>query len=387
MARSNFSASSVRIKVVGLGGGGSNAVTRMVRDGVAGVEFIAMNTDAQSLAIAEAPIRIQLGEKLVGGLGAGGDHTVGHKAAEECRDEIKEVVNGAEMVFITAGMGGGTGTGSASVVAEIAKSCGALTIAVVTKPFGFEGSHRMKNAEEGIEMLMPLVDTLIIIPNDRLFTICDQKTGVDAAFRLADEVLANGVQAIAQVITVPGMINLDFADVRAIMKDAGPAWMSIGKGSGENRAVDAAQAALASPLLDVSVSGAKAVLFNVTGGDNLSLFEVNQAAEIIKQSVDPEANIIFGVVRDSTMDKDIKITLIATGFQASSLNGNTSNEAEISGYLQNLKGDKEEQLDVPAFLRRAQYTQRHVPTTPTFAPAQQKQQQPVKPQFHNSWTR
>jgi cell division protein FtsZ len=359
----------------------------MVRDGVAGVEFIAMNTDAQSLAIAEAPVRIQLGEKLVGGLGAGGDHTVGHKAAEECRDEIKEVVNGAEMVFITAGMGGGTGTGSASVVAEIAKSCGALTIAVVTKPFGFEGSHRMKNAEEGIEMLMPLVDTLIIIPNDRLFTMCDQKTGVDAAFRLADEVLANGVQAIAQVITVPGMINLDFADVRAIMKDAGPAWMSIGKGSGENRAVDAAQAALASPLLDVSVSGAKAVLFNVTGGDNLSLFEVNQAAEIIKQSVDPEANIIFGVVRDSTMDKDIKITLIATGFQASSLNGNTSNEAEISGYLQNLKGDKEEQLDVPAFLRRAQYTQRHVPTTPTFAPAQQKQQQPVKSQFHNSWTR
>ena len=387
MARSNFSASSVRIKVVGLGGGGSNAVTRMVRDGVAGVEFIAMNTDAQSLAIAEAPVRIQLGEKLVGGLGAGGDHTVGHKAAEECRDEIKEVVNGAEMVFVTAGMGGGTGTGSASVVAEIAKSCGALTIAVVTKPFGFEGSHRMKNAEEGIEMLMPFVDTMIIIPNDRLFTMCDQKTGVDAAFRLADEVLANGVQAIAQVITVPGMINLDFADVRAIMKDAGPAWMSIGKGSGENRAVDAAQASLASPLLDVSVSGAKAVLFNVTGGDNLSLFEVNQAAEIIKQAVDPDANIIFGVVRDSTMDKDIKITLIATGFQASSLSGNTSNEAEITGYLQNMKGDKEEQLDVPAFLRRAQYTQRHVPTTPTFNTTPQRTQQTAKPQFHNSWTR
>ena len=387
MARSNFSASSVRIKVVGLGGGGSNAVTRMVRDGVAGVEFIAMNTDAQSLAIAEAPVRIQLGEKLVGGLGAGGDHTVGHKAAEECRDEIKEVVNGAEMVFITAGMGGGTGTGSASVVAEVAKTCGALTIAVVTKPFGFEGSHRMKNAEEGIEMLMPFVDTMIIIPNDRLFTMCDQKTGVDAAFRLADEVLANGVQAIAQVITVPGMINLDFADIRAIMKDAGPAWMSIGKGSGENRAVDAAQAALASPLLDVSVSGAKAVLFNVTGGDNLSLFEVNQAAEIIKQAVDPDANIIFGVVRDSTMDKDIKITLIATGFQASSLSGNTSNEAAITGYLQNIKGDKEEQLDVPAFLRRAQYTQRHVPTTPAFNTTPQRTPQTAKPQFQNSWTR
>ena len=387
MARSSFSASSVRIKVIGLGGGGSNAVTRMVRDGVAGVEFIAMNTDAKSLAITEAPIRIQLGEKLVRGLGAGGDHHVGQKAAEECRDEIKEVVDGAEMVFITAGMGGGTGTGSASVVAEVAKKSGALTIAVVTKPFGFEGSHRMAVAEDGIKTLLPLVDTLIIIPNDRLFTLCDQKTGVDAAFRLADEVLANGVQAIAQVITVPGMINLDFADVRAIMKDAGPAWMSIGKGSGENRAVDAAQSALASPLLDVSVSGAKAVLFNVTGGDNLSLFEVNQAAEIIKQSVDPDANIIFGVVRDSTMDKDIKITLIATGFQASTLNGNTTNEAEISGYLQNLKGDKEEQLDVPAFLRRAQYTQRHVPTNPSFAPAPQKQQQAVKSPFHNSWTR
>ena len=387
MARSNFTASPVKIKVIGLGGGGSNAVTRMVRDGVAGVEFIAMNTDAQSLAITEAPIRIQLGEKLVGGLGAGGDHHVGQKAAEECRDEIKEVVNGAEMVFITAGMGGGTGTGSASVVAEVAKKCGALTIAVVTKPFAFEGNHRMAVAEDGIKTLMPLVDTLIIIPNDRLFTMCDQKTGVDSAFRLADEVLANGVQAIAQVITVPGMINLDFADVRAIMKDAGPAWMSIGKGSGENRAVDAAQAALASPLLDVSVSGAKAVLFNVTGGDNLSLFEVNQAAEIIKQSVDPDANIIFGVVRDSTMDKDIKITLIATGFQASSLNGNKVNEAEIDGYLQNLKGDNEEQLDVPAFLRRAQFQQRHVPTTPSFAPAQQKPQQTVKTPFHNSWAR
>ena len=389
MARSNFSASTVRIKVVGLGGGGSNAVTRMVRDGIAGVEFIAMNTDAQSLAIAEAPIRIQLGEKLVGGLGAGGDHTVGHKAAEECRDEIKEVVSGAEMVFITAGMGGGTGTGSASVVAEIAKASGALTIAVVTKPFGFEGAHRMKNAEEGINQLMPFVDTLIIIPNDRLFTLCDQKTGVDAAFRLADEVLANGVQAIAQVITVPGMINLDFADVRAIMKDAGPAWMSIGKGTGQNAAVDAAKSALSSPLLDVSVSGAKGVLFNITGGDNLSLFEVNQAAEVIKQAVDPDANIIFGVVRDSTMDKDIKITLIATGFETSPLNGNKINEAEITGYLDKLKGESEEQMDVPAFLRHAQLSQRHIPSpVPAFAPAPQKQQQQAqKLPSSNSWNR
>ena len=386
MARSNFSASAVRIKVVGLGGGGSNAVTRMVRDGVDGVDFIAMNTDAQSLAITEAPTRIQLGEKLVRGLGAGGDHTVGHKAAEECRDEIKEVVQGAEMVFITAGMGGGTGTGSASVVAEIAKASGALTIAVVTKPFGFEGSHRMKNAEEGIQMLMPLVDTLIIIPNDRLFTMCDQKTGVDAAFRLADEVLSNGVQAIAQVITVPGMINLDFADVRAIMKDAGPAWMSIGKGSGPNRAIDAAKSALASPLLDVSVSGAKGVLFNITGGDNLSLFEVNQAAEVIKQSVDPDANIIFGVVRDTRLDKDIKITLIATGFATSPLTGNNVNEAEINGYMKELKSEGEEQMDVPAFLRRAQFTQHHV-SPPPLSPTPQKQQQTTKTPFQNAWNR
>ena len=386
MARSNFSASAVRIKVVGLGGGGSNAVTRMVRDGVDGVDFIAMNTDAQSLAITEAPTRIQLGEKLVRGLGAGGDHTVGHKAAEENRDEIKEVVQGAEMVFITAGMGGGTGTGAASVVAEVAKQSGALTIAVVTKPFGFEGSHRMKNAEEGIQMLMPLVDTLIIIPNDRLFTMCDQKTGVDAAFRLADEVLSNGVQAIAQVITVPGMINLDFADVRAIMKDAGPAWMSIGKGSGPNRAIDAAKSALASPLLDVSVSGAKGVLFNITGGDNLSLFEVNQAAEVIKQSVDPDANIIFGVVRHTRIDKDIKITLIATGFEISPLIGNKVNEAEINGYMKELKSEGEEQMDVPAFLRRAQFTQHHV-SPPPLAPTPQKQQQTAKTPFQNTWNR
>ena len=384
MAKSNFSASSVRIKVVGLGGGGSNAVTRMVRDGVAGVEFIAMNTDAQSLAITEAPVRIQLGEKLVRGLGAGGDHHVGQKAAEENRDEIKEVINGADMVFITAGMGGGTGTGSASVVAEVAKQSGALTIAVVTKPFAFEGNHRMAVAEDGIKTLMPLVDTLIIIPNDRLFTMCDQKTGVDAAFRLADEVLANGVQAIAQVITVPGMINLDFADIRAIMKGAGPAWMSIGKGSGQNRAVDAAKAALASPLLDVSVSGAKAVLFNVTGGDTLSLFEVNQAAEIIKQAVDPDANIIFGVVNDSRIDKDIKITLIATGFQTSPLNGNNVNEAEISGYMKELKGESEAQMDVPAFLRHAQFNQHHG-SIPAFAPAPQKQA--PKATSYNSWTK
>jgi cell division protein FtsZ len=344
MARSSFSASPVKIKVVGLGGGGSNAITRMVRDGIAGVEFMAMNTDAQSLAIAEAPVRIQLGEKLVRGLGAGGDHHVGQKAAEENRDDIKEVLTGADMIFITAGMGGGTGTGSASVVAQIAKESGALTIAVVTKPFGFEGNHRMKVAEEGIQNILGIVDTLIIIPNDRLLTLCDQKTGMDSAFRLADEVLCNGVQAIAQVITTPGLINLDFADVRAIMKDAGPAWMSIGRGSGQNRAVDAAKNALASPLLDISINGAKGVLFNVIGSENLSLFEVNEAAEVIKQAVDPDANIIFG-------------------FESNPTGMNAIRPEEMASYLKDLKN--EEQLDTPAFLRRPMYNQRRVPTPQT----------------------
>jgi cell division protein FtsZ len=343
----------------------------MVRDGVDGVEFIAMNTDAQSLAITESPIRIQLGEKLVRGLGAGGDHHVGQKAAEENRDEIKEVLTGADMIFVTAGMGGGTGTGAAPVVAEIAKQSGALTIAVVTKPFNFEGTHRMKVAEEGVQNLIPLVDTLIIIPNDRLFTLCDQKTGVDTAFRLADEVLCNGVQAIAQVITTPGLINLDFADVRSIMKDAGPAWMSIGRGSGQNRAVDAAKNALASPLLDVSITGARGVLFNVIGGDNLSLFEVNEAAEIIKQAVDPDANIIFGVVHDSRMDKDVKITLVATGFQANQTGMSPIRAEEMAAYLKDLKN--EEQLDVPAFLRRPMYAQRKMPAPAPQAPAKAPQ--------------
>ncbi|HXY74262.1 MAG TPA: cell division protein FtsZ [Dehalococcoidales bacterium] len=372
MARTSFSASPVRIKVVGLGGGGSNAITRMVRDGVDGVEFICMNTDAQSLAIAEAPVRIQLGEKLVRGLGAGGDHHVGQKAAEENRDEIKEVLSGADMIFITAGMGGGTGTGSSSVVAEIAKQSGALTIAVVTKPFGFEGTHRMKVAEEGVAALVDKVDTLVIIPNDRLLGLVDQKTGVDTAFRLADEVLCNGVAAIAQVITTPGLINLDFADIRSIMKDAGPAWMSIGRGSGQNRAVDAAKNALASPLLDVSMNGAKGVLFNIIGGDSLSLFEVNEAAEVIKAAVDPDANIIFGVVHDSRLDKDVKMTLVATGFQANALTGNNMmRPEEAAEYLKELKS--EEQLDIPAFLRRANITQHHTPAPVPQAPAKTAQ--------------
>jgi len=362
MAKTSFAPNPVKIKVIGLGGGGCNAVTRMVREGINGVEFIAVNTDAQALAITEAPTRIQLGEKLVRGLGVGGDHLQGQKAAEESKDEIKDLVSGSDMVFVTCGMGGGTGTGAAPVVADIAMQSGALTIAVVTRPFTFEGVHRAQVANEGVARLLDkVVDTLIIIPNDRLLELCDQKTGVDEAFKLADDVLSHGVQAIAQVITVPGMINLDFADVRAVMKDAGPAWMSIGRAAGPNRAVDAAKEALASPLLDVSVAGSKGVLFNVVGGDNLSLLEVNEAADVIKEAVDPEANIIFGVVHEPEMEKDIKITLIATGFAAKSPLPGASIDDEMAAFLKDWKS--EDQLDIPAFLRRPLFNRRRLSTT------------------------
>jgi cell division protein FtsZ len=362
MAKSSFVANPAKIKVLGLGGGGCNAVTRMVRENIQGVDFIAMNTDAQALAICEAPECIQLGPKLTKGLGAGGDHVIGQKAAEENRDDIKELVAGSDMVFITAGMGGGTGTGSIPVIADISKHSGALTIAVVTKPFGFEGTHRMETAEEGIETLVDKVDTLIIIPNDRLLTLCDHKTGVDSAFKLADDVLRHGVQAIAEVITTPGVINLDFADVRAIMKDAGPAWMSIGRGTGQNRAVDAAKEALASPLLDVSIEGSTAVLFNVVGDTNLTLFEVNQAADVIKAAVDPDANIIFGVANDPAMDNEVRITLITTGFQAKLGMGKAGDEEdEVTRLLKDMK--TEDELDMPSFLRRPLYSHRRR-TTP-----------------------
>jgi cell division protein FtsZ len=373
MARTSFVASPAKIKVIGLGGGGSNAVTRMVRENIQGVEFIAMNTDAQALAVCEAPMCVQLGPKLTKGLGAGGDHHVGQKAAEETRDELREVVSGADMVFVTAGMGGGTGTGAIPVVAEIAKQSGALTIAVVTKPFAFEGAHRSQTAEEGIENLIDKVDTLIIIPNDRLLTLCDHKTGVDSAFKLADDVLRHGVQAIAEVITTPGMINLDFADIKAIMKDAGPAWMSIGKGSGQNRAIDAAKEALASPLLDVSIEGSKSVLFNVVGSSSLTLFEVNQAAEVIKQAVDPEANIIFGVANDATTENEVTITLIATGFHAKLGMGKANEEEQqLTNILKNMK--TEEELDMPSFLRRPLFShRRNIPPQNDYASEPVKQ--------------
>jgi len=367
MAKSSFAASPARIKVIGLGGGGCNAVSRMVQEEIQGVEFIAMNTDAQALALTEAPIRVQLGERLTRGLGAGGDYTIGGKAAEESRDELKEIVAGADMVFITCGMGGGSGTGSAPVVAEIAKQSGALTIAVVTKPFSFEGLNRSRVAEEGIKNLLSKVDTLIIIPNDKLLDLCDQKTGVDSAFKMADDVLRHGVQAISEVITVPGMINLDFADVKAVMKDAGPAWMSIGTGSGQNRAVDAAKEALASPLLDISASGSTGVLFNVVGGNNLTLFEVNEAAQVIRQAVHPEANIIFGVAHDARMEKEIKITLIATGFASmNKIAGGTNQDEELNQFLAGLK-KSEDELDVPSFLRRPLFSHRRQVATPSIS--------------------
>ncbi len=331
-----------------MGGAGCNAITRMVREQVHGVEFIAMNTDSAHLEITEAPIRILLGEKLTRGLGAGGDPHVGQRAAEDTRDEIKQALSGADMVFLAAGMGGGTGTGSIAVVAETAKQQGALTIATVTKPFAFEGNRRAQVAEESIATLLTKVDTLIIIPNDKLLELSDNKTSIDGAFKMADEILCHAVQAIAEVITVPGLVNLDFADVRSIMKDAGPAWMSIGRGSGQHRAVDAAKEALQSPMLDVSIQGAKGVLFNVCGGNNLTLFEVSDAAKVIGEAVDPGANIIFGVNVDPNMGNEIRLTLIATGFASRDQLSEGFRSREINKVLKNLKS---EDLSVPAYTR------------------------------------
>ncbi|MFA5367149.1 MAG: cell division protein FtsZ [Dehalococcoidia bacterium] len=363
MAKPGFVPNPAKIKVLGLGGGGCNAVSRMVQADIQGVDFIGVNTDAQALLRMEAPTRIQVGEKLTRGLGVGGDHNMGMKAAEQSRDELRAAVGDADMIFLAAGMGGGSGTGIAPVAAELSKEAGALTIAVCTKPFTFEGVHRMEVAEDGISRLLDKVDTLITIPNDRLLTLCDQRTGVDMAFKMADDVLMHAVQAIAEVITVPGMINLDFADVKAVMKEAGQAWMSIGHGSGQHRAVDAANDALASPLLDVSVDGAKGVLFNVTGGDTLTLFEVNEAADVIRNAVDPEANIIFGVTFDSAMENEIKITLIATGFNAAYKGKKTiGKDAELQKIMQG--EDAESALDIPTFLRSPMAKRQMMENTP-----------------------
>ncbi|GAB4139748.1 MAG: cell division protein FtsZ [Cyanobacteria bacterium J069] len=306
--------SLARIKVIGVGGGGCNAVNRMIASQVSGVEFWSVNTDAQALTNASTPNRLQVGKKLTRGLGAGGHPPVGEKAAEESRDEIAGALENADLVFITAGMGGGTGTGAAPIVAEVAKEVGALTVGVVTRPFTFEGKRRTSQAEEGIAALQSRVDTLIVIPNDKLLTVISAETPVQDAFRVADDILRQGVQGISDIITIPGLVNVDFADVRAVMADAGSALMGIGIGTGKSRAREAATAAISSPLLESSIDGARGVVFNIRGGTDLTLHEVNAAAEIIYEAVDPNANIIFGAVIDDRLQGEVQITVIATGF-------------------------------------------------------------------------
>ncbi|MGI6485021.1 MAG: cell division protein FtsZ [Tepidanaerobacteraceae bacterium] len=333
------------IKVIGIGGGGNNAINRMIDAGLKGVEFISINTDAQALYLSKADKKIQIGEKLTKGLGAGANPEIGQKAAEESRSQLEEVVKGADMIFITAGMGGGTGTGAAPIIAEASKELGILTVGVVTKPFSFEGKKRMANAELGITNIKTTVDTLITIPNDRLLSIAEKKTSMVDAFRMADDILRQGVQGISDLIAVPGLINLDFADVRTIMLETGLAHMGIGKGTGENRAVEAAKQAISSPLLETSIDGAKGVLLNITGGSNLGLLEVNEAAELISSAADPDANIIFGAVIDEKLQDEIRITVIATGFENTKVKSLDIEEFDVGPF-------SEEDLDIPAFLRR-----------------------------------
>ncbi len=347
-----------KIKVIGVGGGGNNAVNRMVEHGVRGIDFIALNTDRQALYSSKAEVKLQLGEKLTRGLGAGANPDIGAKAAEENRNDIMEAIKGADMIFITAGMGGGTGTGAAPVVAEIAKELGILTVGVVTKPFSFEGPRRLKHAEQGIEELKTKVDTLVTIPNDRLLQVSDKKTTMVEAFMMADEVLKQGIQGISDLIAVPNLINLDFADVKTIMHDKGIAHMGIGRAAGDNRATEAAKQAIKSPLLETSIEGAKSVLLNITGGDDLGIFEVNEAADLIRASVDKDANIIFGAGIDESLKDEIKITVIATGFDSlakdnniiksgiNNININKSSEGEAATTVD------EGELDIPIFLRR-----------------------------------
>ena len=307
--------SFAHIKVVGVGGGGCNAVERMINEGLQGVEFIAVNTDAQALMLSSATTRVRIGEKLTRGLGSGGNPEQGRKAAEESAEALYNVMRGADMIFVTSGMGGGTGTGACPIVAQIAREVGALTIGVVTRPFTFEGSRRIQSAEAGIEKLKEQADTLIVIPNDRLLDIVDKRASLQDSFRVADDVLRQGVQGISELITVPGLINLDFADVRTIMSEGGAALMAVGHGQGEDRALQAAEQAISSKLLDITIDGARGILFNVTGGPDLTLFEVNQAAGIIKETAHPEVNLIFGAVIDPLMGDEVRVTVIATGFE------------------------------------------------------------------------
>jgi cell division protein FtsZ len=344
------------IKVVGIGGGGTNAVTRMVEAGLSGVEFIAVNTDAQALLMAEADVKIQIGSQETRGLGAGADPSVGLSAATESSDELKEALKGSDMVFVTAGEGGGTGTGGAPVVAELAKSVGALTVGVVTRPFTFEGRKRGEQAERGLENLRERVDTLIVIENDRLLQVVEKRTSIIDAFRMADDVLRQGVQGITDLITVPGLVNLDFADVRTIMTDAGSALMGIGAASGENRAAEAARAAVSSPLLEASIEGATGILLNITGGAEIGLFEVNEAAEVVTSAADANANVIFGAVIDDAKGDEITVTVIATGFGGDRRRRRRAetpsilSDQPITPREERFEGT-EDVLDVPSFLR------------------------------------
>ncbi len=346
------------IKVLGVGGGGGNAVNRMIKAGLKGIEFISINTDAQALYHAEAATKINIGKATTRGLGAGSNPDLGRQAAEESVDEIKDAIEGSDMIFVTCGLGGGTGTGASPVIANLAKEMGILTVAVITRPFSFEGQRRKNQADEGLENLKNKVDTLITIPNDKILSIIDKKTPLNDAFTVVDDVLRQGVQGIADLITVHGMINVDFADIKAVMENAGSALMGIGYGSGENRSSEAAKAAIESPLLELSIDGAKGVLFNVTGGNDLSMFEVDEAAKVITEAADPEANIIFGAVINDSYTGEIKITVVATGFDYHSQEGNGIRAKAAT--LTPKDGDEksmpikqtDNELDIPAFIRQ-----------------------------------
>jgi cell division protein FtsZ len=347
--------SFARIKVVGVGGAGGNAVNRMMEAGMRGVEFVTLNTDAQSLLLSKAPVRLRIGDKLTKGLGSGGNPVIGAKAAEESQEDLREILQGTDMVFVTAGMGGGTGTGASPVVAAIAKELGALTLGVVTRPFSFEGVQRARVADEGVAQLKDKAHTLIVVPNDRLLQIVDKKASIEAAFRVADDVLRQGVQGVSEVITEPGLINVDFADVRSVMAEGGSALMGIGRASGENRAAEAAKQAISSPLLDVTIDGARGVLFNICGGPSLTLFEVNEAAEIIRERVDSQANIRFGAVINENLTDEIQITVIATGFNAEARSQSKPYVVRPRKTIDfPVRSFETEDLDIPAFLRRRQ---------------------------------
>jgi cell division protein FtsZ len=371
-----------QIKVVGVGGGGGNAVNRMVNEGLGGVEFVAVNTDNQALMLSKAKVRVRIGDKLTRGLGAGGNPEIGRKAAEESADELYEVLRGADMVFIASGMGGGTGTGASPIIAQIAKELGALTIGVVTKPFTFEGSRRASSAESGIESLKSQVDTLIVIPNDRLLQIADKRASLQQAFSLADDVLRQGIQGISELITVPALINLDIADVRTIMSEGGAALMAVGRADGDDRARRAAEDAISSGLLDVTIDGARGILFNITGGTDLSLFEVNEAAAIIKESAHPDVNLIFGAQIDESMGDEVRITVIATGFEQSRVARKIEGQAAIRqpAPRQSVMQPRQNPAQPATLPQEQPRAAEQAPAQPTQPPAAQPQQ-PAPPPF------